>query len=98
MKRWIHFAAALYPHAWRERYGREFEALLEDSNSGWREFLDVLWGAFEMQLTKGAYLKMAAATALAGGILSTALSFHLPRLWESSAVLEMKGDRKSTRL
>jgi hypothetical protein len=36
----------LYPRAWRERYGAEFEALLEDSGVGLRTSANVIWSAF----------------------------------------------------
>ena len=42
MKRLIWLATRLYPSAWRERYGLEFEALLEDANSGGGDLWDVL--------------------------------------------------------
>ena len=48
MSRWIELAAKFYPAKWRERYGTEFQALLEDLNPGWREFLNVLGGALKM--------------------------------------------------
>jgi hypothetical protein len=51
MKRAIQLAANLYPQAWRKRYGVEFDALLEYYDPGWREFSDVLRGAFKMQMT-----------------------------------------------
>jgi hypothetical protein len=35
----------LYPRAWRERYGEEFSALLEQSDVTWRVRFDVLSGA-----------------------------------------------------
>jgi hypothetical protein len=35
----------LYPHAWRERYGAEFEALLESSRGGLRTASHVVWAA-----------------------------------------------------
>ena len=38
MKRRMRFALSLYPPAWRERYAREFTALLEHVRPGWREF------------------------------------------------------------
>lgn len=37
----------LYPRAWRERYGEEFEALLEDCLLSPREVLDVIIGALD---------------------------------------------------
>jgi len=35
----------LYPRGWRERYGAEFEALLQDEKSGFGAALNVIWSA-----------------------------------------------------
>jgi hypothetical protein len=35
----------LYPRVWRERYGEEFEALLETSHPGLRTSANVVWSA-----------------------------------------------------
>lgn len=35
MRRVVRFLVRLYPANWRERYGEEFEALLEDAPPGW---------------------------------------------------------------
>jgi hypothetical protein len=35
----------LYPRAWRDRYGDEFEALLEDRQIGPRDLADMVWHA-----------------------------------------------------
>ncbi|GMV23469.1 MAG: hypothetical protein AMXMBFR57_34180 [Acidimicrobiia bacterium] len=40
--RWL---LRMYPHAWRERYGEEFSALLEQSPTSWRTFADVVIAA-----------------------------------------------------
>jgi hypothetical protein len=55
MKRLIHFVAKLYPRTWRERYGAEFEALLDDAfldgaGADGRMAFDVLTGAIVMQV------------------------------------------------
>jgi hypothetical protein len=47
--RWL---ARLYPKVWRERYGEEFEALLQDSAGTFREAADVVIGGCEMHLRK----------------------------------------------
>jgi len=36
----------LYPRQWRERYGEEFEALLQNGRGGFRTSANVLWSAF----------------------------------------------------
>jgi hypothetical protein len=54
--------ARLYPRSWKQRYGEEFEALLEDVNPRWWDALDVLKGAATMQITRW----MVVGTAFAG--------------------------------
>jgi hypothetical protein len=41
---------ALYPRAWRARYGEEFEALLEAGSLGLRDRVDLLRGALDAHL------------------------------------------------
>lgn len=40
-----HLLTRLYPRAWRERYGAEFQALLQDGRGDLRTSANVLWGA-----------------------------------------------------
>ena len=35
----------LYPRQWRNRYGAEFEAFLQDAQSGLRMSVNVVWSA-----------------------------------------------------
>ena len=49
MKRRMRLALWLYLSAWRERYAREFTALLEEARPGWREFWDVARGGLKMR-------------------------------------------------
>jgi hypothetical protein len=90
MRPWIEFAAQLYPASWRDRYGIEFRALLDDLNPGWRELFDVLYGALKMRLTNApSYLKFAAAFALLGvaaGIITLPLA---PRQYVAKAALRI---------
>lgn len=53
MKRLARQLARLYPQPWRERYGREFEALLEDANLTWSDLLDVVAEAFRARIEVG---------------------------------------------
>ena len=48
----IRFAAKLYPRSWRERYGAEFDALLDDIGADPRIVLDVLTEAVGMQVRR----------------------------------------------
>jgi hypothetical protein len=90
MRRWIGWAAQLYPASWRARYGAEFDALLDDANVRWRDLADVLRGALTMQMTSWkSYGKMAAAAAGACAILALAGSYLMPNQYVSRAVLRI---------
>jgi hypothetical protein len=52
MKLLIRFAAKLYPRSWRERYGAEFDALLDDIGADQRVALNVLAEAIGMQVQR----------------------------------------------
>lgn len=43
--RLAHLLVRLYPHAWRERYGAEFEELLQDGDGGLSTSANVIWSA-----------------------------------------------------
>ena len=90
MRPWITVAAALYPRAWREEFGQEFDALLDDVRPGWRVFANVLGGAITMQMTNGTnLLKIMAATAVLGAIVAGGLSFRVLPRYESTAVISV---------
>jgi hypothetical protein len=90
MRQWIALAGRLYPRVWRERYGEEFDALLEDAPADWRQLRNVTRGALRMQLTRGgSYLKVAGGLALAGAILALAASYRVPARSVSSATLRL---------
>lgn len=72
MRRLLGWAVRLYPRAWRERYGEEFAALLEDSLLRWRDAWDVAKEALAMQVRR-AFVQVAAGIALGaliGGLIS----------------------------
>lgn len=49
---WIaRLAMRLYPRQWRQRYGAELQALVEDSGTTWQSAVDVTKGALIMRLT-----------------------------------------------
>ena len=52
MKRLIRCAAKLYPRSWRERYGAEFDALLDEIGADPRIALNVLTEAISMQVQR----------------------------------------------
>ncbi|MEO8594371.1 MAG: hypothetical protein ABI759_13725 [Candidatus Solibacter sp.] len=87
MKRLIRLAARLYPPAWRARYGDEFEAVIEDSRGSAREFVDVLFGALKMQLTRGGYLQFAAVAAVGGFAVAGVIALRTPARYVATSVL-----------
>ena len=79
MRRWIAWAALLYPRSWRERYGDEFDALVEDAAADWRQLLNVTRSAITMQVSDHiGELKLAGALMLAGALLAIVASYRVP--------------------
>lgn len=89
MKRFVRLAVGLYPRWWRQRYAREFEALLEDVTPGWRELVDVVKGALMMQVKTISTIPIACVLtgAAAGGIIA----MRTPEVFASSATIHLKG-------
>lgn len=52
MTRLLRLLARSYPAAWRDRYGVEFQALLDETKPGWRDVLDVFNGGLQMRLRR----------------------------------------------
>lgn len=77
MHRLTKYAAKLYPRWWRERYGEEFAALLEDVRPGPAGTLDILKGALTMQLNTSSakrLLLLATATGVVAGVVAMLLA------------------------
>lgn len=89
MKQVLRFLIRLYPARWRQRYGRELEALLEDSGSRWRDAWDLLWGAMQMQMSKWSFGAIVAGCGIAGLALTAAVVFSLPYQYQSTAILKV---------
>ncbi|MBZ5580252.1 MAG: hypothetical protein LAP40_27155 [Acidobacteriia bacterium] len=68
MKRLVRVIARLYPKSWRDRYGVEFDALLDDAGADARTAADVLAGALLMQIRTWKWI--ASATMLAVTVFS----------------------------
>ena len=79
----------LYPAQWRERYGEEFETLIEDSSPGWRAMFDVVKGAIRMQLHVPAFPKLAVILSVTGLAIGLAASFLVTPTYISSAQMEL---------
>ena len=90
MKRWIAFVAVLYPRSWRDEFGEEFGALLDDVKPSWRVFRNVLGGAIRMQITEGTnWMKVVGATAIFGALVAAGLSYTVAPHYVSSAVISV---------
>jgi uncharacterized protein involved in exopolysaccharide biosynthesis len=90
MKRWIAFAVAFYPRGWRDEFGEEFGALLDDVKPSWRVFRNVLGGAVRMQITEGTnWMKVVGATAVVGALVAAGLSFTVAPHYVSSAAISV---------
>ena len=88
LARWL---TRLYPSAWRERYGEEFDALVEDSRPGWRGLADIARGALTMQLKTGLNLKRTVLVcSLAGLALALPAILMIPKIFLSTAALSIK--------
>ena len=90
MKPPIRWAAGLYPARWRERYGAEFAALLDEMRPRWRDFFDILRGAILMQLKLPGSGKTVAWLAAAGLIVAAVVAFRTDDRWVSTAVIEIQ--------
>jgi hypothetical protein len=66
MKKLLRLAARLYPATWRDRYGVEFQALLEEIDPGWPDIVDVLKGGLQMNLRRVHPAVIAVAVGLVG--------------------------------
>ena len=87
MRRIAKFLIRLYPANWRERYGEEFEALLEDSTPGWPGVFDLLKGALKMQLSVPAFPKLALLLSIAGLVAGLLTSFLFTPIYVSRAAM-----------
>jgi hypothetical protein len=86
-----HRLVRLYPPAWRERYGDEFLALLEDRPPRRRDILDIAWSALDAHLFPQApegrfrmFTRIAGLAALGAGValLGGFLGFVVPGINE----------------
>jgi hypothetical protein len=83
----MRFALRLYPRVWRERYGDEFEALLEQTGLSLRDFANVFKGALDMQLRSIEFWRFAAAGASLGALALGVWAATQPVRYVSKAIL-----------
>jgi LPS O-antigen subunit length determinant protein (WzzB/FepE family) len=87
VKRIVKLVSLLYPSSWRNRYGAEFEALLDDVKPSPLDAFDVLQGGMKMRLTMWSTSRTTFASALLGLCVAVAVALALPAHYISRAVL-----------
>ena len=87
MNQLLRCAAHLYPAWWRRRYGREFEALLDDVNPGTWVLLDVIKGALVMRFRTIGLIPLAGS--LAGVVAGGMMAMQSPQVFASSATIQI---------
>jgi capsular polysaccharide biosynthesis protein len=92
MKPPIRILLALYPKKWRERYGTELEALLEDVQPSSRDLADLAWGGIKMQMKRWGFAKLVAAFAVAGLIVGGISALMVKSTYVSTAIVRLTGD------
>ena len=85
MKPLLRAAACLYPRAWRDRYAREFDALIDDLTPRWRDLFNIVVGALIMQISRLALVPV--ALAVSGAIGGAAISLAMPPVYASSSLV-----------
>jgi capsular polysaccharide biosynthesis protein len=88
MNRRVGWALRLYPAAWRQRYGAEFAALLEDVGPGWREWWDVARGGLKMRL-KWNFATVTVSCVLLGAAVAGGLALRAPNQYVSTSVVKV---------
>lgn len=88
MKSLIRSLARLYPPRWRDRYGTEFDALLQDRDPDVRDLFDVLKGALAMRLRDAGLIT--AGFALLGALVAGFVSLKIPEKYASTAMLQVQ--------
>ena len=89
MRRLIRWVANIYPRSWRERYGDEFAALLEDVRPSARTALNVFTGAIMMQIRTWGFGRMVAIAAVVGCAVFAAVFFLVPKPYRAEATLRL---------
>jgi len=96
MRRMARWMIRLYPASWRARYGEEIEALLSDTGADARVIGDLARGGMRMQLKAWPFPLLALALGAAGLLTGLAVSFLVPNVYVSEAVLRIDSGHLTT--
>jgi hypothetical protein len=91
MKHWVRLASYFYPASWRRRYARELDALLDEADTQWKDFFDILKGALTMHFTSWNFKTILFTFAGIGAIIAAAIAFSIPRQYRSMSVMRLPG-------
>ena len=89
MRKALNALILLYPKTWRERYQKEFCALLDDVPPTWRTLFDGFGGAMKMQMESWTPLKIIAAFTAIGIVGAAAYSWTIPDRYTSTEVIKL---------
>jgi hypothetical protein len=90
MKRLLGLAAWLYPAAWRDRYGVEFRALLDDTDPRWRIIVDVLIGGLQMRLRSLHPALTVVAFSVIGALAAAAIAYNIVDRFASTGTMNVR--------
>jgi hypothetical protein len=90
MKRLFDLAARLYPRAWRDRYGLEFQALLDEMKPGWRDIADVLAGGLQMHVRRAHPAVIAAAVGIIGACVAGVVAINTADRFVSKGTMNVQ--------
>jgi uncharacterized protein involved in exopolysaccharide biosynthesis len=89
MKHWVRLASRFYPASWRRRYAIEFDAMLDEMDTGWKDVFDTVRGVLTMQFASWNLKTTALAFAVTGAALAAAIAFSIPSRYQSTSVMRI---------
>jgi hypothetical protein len=83
------FVTRIYPAAWRQRYGDEFEALLEDKPLTLSSLFDLIKGATKMHFSVPTFPKLALLLSVTGMLAGLGISHLFVSMYVSEATMTL---------
>jgi hypothetical protein len=90
MKFLLRLAVGVYPRAWRARYEVEFQALLDETQPGWRNIVDVLIGGLQMRLRYSHPGLIVAALGIVGALGAGLIAFVTASRFASTGTMNVR--------
>lgn len=89
MKRLARLLIRLYPATWRQRYGDELEALMDDAGPSFASLADLTLGGIRARYDRISRLRFAALLGVFGGLTGLAVSFLFSPVYKATGVLKV---------